>query len=128
MNMIQQNAEYITIQNNVFILFKEIITKRLFNRFQIHISNEEFKRIEETSIEEARRAFVKAVYAAAKKTQAITNARSIEKVKKTKANAMANAKSIEKAKMTKANAKANAMANAMAMAMANAKAMANARR
>lgn len=114
--MIQQNTEYIIIQNNVFILFKEIITKRLFNRFQIYISNEEFKRIEETAIEEARRAFVKAVYATAKKTQAITNAKSIENVKKTKANAMA---------MAMANAKvmamANAMANAMDMAMANAR-------
>lgn len=86
--MIQQNAEYIIIQNNVFMDLKEIITKRLFNRFQIYISNEEFKRIEETAIEEARRAFVKAKARAAyaeKKTKAITKARSIEKAKKTKA-------------------------------------------
>ena len=114
MNMHQYENDI--IRNIIFNNFKERIISRLFNRYNIYISNDEFKRIEGRSIEEANRSYAKAVYvAAAKKTKAITKAKSIEKVKKTKANAMA-------------NAKANAMAMAMAMAMVNAKAMANARR
>ena len=121
MNM--QQYENDIIQNIIFNNFKERIISRLFNRYNIYISNDEFKRIEGRSIEEA---YKKAVYAA-KKTKAITKAKSIEKVKKTKANAMANAKANAMAN-AKANAMANAKANAMANAKANAMAMANARR
>jgi hypothetical protein len=74
------------IQNIIFNNFKERIISRLFNRYKIYISNEEFKRIEERSIEEAKKAYAyaKARAAAAKKTNAITKARSIAKVTKAK--------------------------------------------
>jgi len=99
-----QQYEYDIIQNIIFKNFKERIISRLFNRYKIYISNEEFKRIEECSIEETKKAYA---YVKAKETKAITKTKSIENVKMTKANAMANAK---------ANAKAMAMAMAMAMA------------
>jgi len=103
-NMNIQQYEYDIIQNIIFKNFKERIISRLFNRYKIYISNEEFKRIEECSIEETKKAYA---YVKAKETKAITKTKSIENVKMTKANAMANAK---------ANAKAMAMAMAMAMA------------
>ena len=115
-NMNIQQYEYDIIQNIIFKNFKERIISRLFNRYKIYISNEEFKRIEECSIEETKKAYA---YVKAKETKA----KSIENVKMTKANAMANAKANAMAN-AKANAMANAKANAMAMAMANAMAMA----
>jgi len=49
----QQFIQSYNIQSIVLNDFKERIIKRIFKRFQIHISDEEFKNIEHSAIEEA---------------------------------------------------------------------------
>jgi hypothetical protein len=62
----QQFIQSYNIQSIVFNDFKERIIARLFKRFQIYISDEEFKNIENATIEEAARKHYAAQIAADK--------------------------------------------------------------
>ena len=43
--------------NIIFKKFKQLVVLRIFNKFQIHFSDDEFKRIEQASIEETKKYF-----------------------------------------------------------------------
>jgi hypothetical protein len=59
--------------NIIFNSFKQLVVLRIFNKFQIHFSDDEFKRIEQATIEETKKYFTyknKAAAAAVKKAKA----------------------------------------------------------
>lgn len=57
--------------NIIFKKFKQLVVLRIFNKFQIHFSDDEFKRIEQATIEETKKYFTyKNKAAAAKKAKA----------------------------------------------------------